>query len=912
MKKIFKGLICAGLAGAMAVGVVGAAGCKKSSGRDPESDPLRLAIGAVDEKFNPLFYTSQNDGTIANLTQVGLITSDTDGNLAVGEDQPTVALRYAETYYNKAGTKIGTGDGIDVNYLQGYTEADTEGSTTYEFLIKNGMKFSDGVDLTVMDVLFNLYVYLDPLYSGSNTIYSTKIKGLQAYRQNDPNAGEESTSSTSTYRIAAQDRIKRLIEWSDGTNSGELTAEQEQDLAKVKELYKEELTTDWNSTVTGWVEQYKDYYFTEAWQAYYFYEGVVKEQQKVNDKGKPARFKDDNGKYPTDLDPDWQTGEISQGGKLMIADMEEAASDAKIDEHIANNPGTSRENAKLELQKRFAIEYIYSAYTKKETIHNVLKYNATAGTALEYFMQDEMSKAAESTEQEVFKISGIQVYHTADARHNGKFLESDDFTYEEDHDILKITISGVDPKAKWNFGFTVAPMHYYSGTYNNVNYVKLAMDDYEAGLVYENDGTDQHVPSTNFGVKYSDVNFTNSVLAAAGKNGVPVGAGAYRCCTNKYESTGVTAGNFFYNYMAFFERNPYFETMGAEIENAKIKYVTYKVTSDDQIVNSIKTGEIDYGEPTAKADNEKELGSFRQIRYLAGGYGYVGINPKFVEDITIRRAIMKAFKTGEMLHYYGDSLVNIITRPMSTTSWVWDAAYGHEGKLQDPYYEEAIDADEIIDFIEKDSNNNWQYKSGRWYYKNQVQTLKYNFTIAGESNDHPAYNMFVAAEELLEEAGFDITVGNDPKALQKLVTGDLAVWAAAWSSSIDPDPYQIYSIYSNASSTNNWYKDGIMDDATGKFAREQAIAQRLNANIIAGRESLDRRTRANIYAGDGYDGNGSCLDLIMELAVEFPTYQRYDLCVFDGSVLDEDTMHSADASFNMGPISELWKVNYVK
>ncbi|MDE7084022.1 MAG: hypothetical protein K2O81_02125 [Clostridia bacterium] len=911
MKKILKALICTGLAGALAAGTLGAAACKKNTTRDPETSPLRLSIGACDEKFNPMFYTSQNDGTIAGLTQVALITTNSDGKLVVGEDQPTVALDYLETYYNSANIKIGTGDGSTVDL--GENSADINGSTTYEFVIKNGMKFSDGVDLTVMDVLFNLYVYLDPLYNGSNTIYSTKIKGLQAYRQNKQGADENSDISTTKYYTAAKQRIEALIRWSNGTTSGALSEDQQKDLAKVKELYREELTTDWNAIVTSWAETYKDYYFTEAWQAYYFMEQVFGEQKRINDNGIEVRFKDNNDKYPTEIDPqvleyDEETkeivlGEISQRGQSILNDVAENITDAKINEHMANNPGMSRENAKLALEKEYSINYLYNSNTIDSNIWAILTYNATAGNALNAFIQDEQTKENETSVQEVKNISGITVYRSSEF--NGKSLG-------EEHDILKIEIVGVDPKAKWNFGFAVAPMHYYSGTYGGVDYVKLAMDDYRSGDVYKED-------ASNFGVKYRDSGFTSSVLAAGNKNGVPVGAGPYRCCTYNYSSTGVTRDNFFYNYMAFFERNPYFETMGKEVENAKIKYVTYKVTSDDQIVNSLKTGELDYGEPTAKSDNQAAFDPnvFEHVTYQTGGYGYIGINPKYIEDITIRRAIMKSFDTSALLEYYGDSLVNIINRPMSLTSWVWRPEYGLNSKQTEPYYEPASSAEELIDFIETDSNGAWEKRSDGWYKNGAKQSLSYNFVIAGESTDHPAYAMFTYAKNFLEEAGFSISVGNDPQALTKLVTGNLQVWAAAWSSSIDPDPYQIYSINSRASSTNNWNKDGIMNEPT-KFAEEYRLANLLNDKIVEGRQSLDERMRANIYAGGtggSYDSsdksNLSALDLIMELAVEFPTYQRNDLCIFRKGVLDRSTM-TADPSFNMGLISELWKLNYVK
>ena len=111
-KKLLTSIVCFGLCGAMAFGV---AGCgNKGAGRDPETDALKLAIGAVDQKFNPLFYTAENDGEIANMTQISLVTSEVVGDnavLAYGEDQPSFALDYQETYYDANGKAIGSGTG---------------------------------------------------------------------------------------------------------------------------------------------------------------------------------------------------------------------------------------------------------------------------------------------------------------------------------------------------------------------------------------------------------------------------------------------------------------------------------------------------------------------------------------------------------------------------------------------------------------------------------------------------------------------------------------------------------------------------------------------------------------------------------------------------------------------------------
>ena len=78
--------------------------------------------------------------------------------------------------------------------------------------------------------------------------------------------------------------------------------------------------------------------------------------------------------------------------------------------------------------------------------------------------------------------------------------------------------------------------------------------------------------------------------------------------------------------------------------------------------------------------------------------------------------------------------------------------------------------------------------------------LSFTFTIAGDSADHPAYATMERAASILNKIGFDISVKTDSTALIKLASGQLQVWAAAWSSSSDPDMYQVYHKDSTATS----------------------------------------------------------------------------------------------------------------
>ena len=62
-----------------------------------------------------------------------------------------------------------------------------------------------------------------------------------------------------------------------------------------------------------------------------------------------------------------------------------------------------------------------------------------------------------------------------------------------------------------------------------------------------------------------------------------------------------------------------------------------------------------------------------------------------------------------------------------------------------------------------------------------------------------------------------------------------------------------------------------------------------------------KEERKEIYA--------MALDKVMELAVEFPTYQRNDLVVYNNKVIDETTLN-AKPSANEGVYDRLWEVNY--
>lgn len=835
------------------------AGCKDDKQNyDAETRPFSMSISTPDGVFNPYFSSSAYDSSIVAQTQIGMLSTDSKGNIVVGENEPCVAKDYT------------------------VTEAADQSSTTYEFLIKNGIKFSDGVDLTIKDVLFNLYVYLDPAYTGSSTIYSTDIIGLDNYRQQQEGETSDSSGFEESFVESAYARIEDNVDYLQlvglGKKQDEKPADRwtaaekaqlEKDYATVAKTFKEELNTDWNNAS---VESYEDWGFTAKWQVFLMNDGGYSNLLACDAAGK--LIKDDDGNYQLDA---------AEAENVYNNEIAGGITDAKY-------AGLSTEEA----IKNYCIDSVYGSYfpeggiteTNCDNYEMVIRYWGTATTILDLWTAEAKSALFSSTDKVVPNISGITTRKTKEF--NGKTLDGE-------YDVLTIKIHDVDPKAIYNFAFTVSPMHYYSTTsWNGKNYI------------------DSFNGVTEFGLEFGSIEFMNNVINAPDKVGLPMGAGAYKA-SNATGSGNVTAGTFFNNNMIYYERNTYFETVGRELSNAKIKYIRYKVVESDQIINALSNKDIDFGDPSATQENIQavENAGLGHVEINTSGYGYVGINPRFVPNITVRRAIMKAMNIASITqNYYKGGLASIIYRPMSKTSWAYPSdvttAYVDEASGVDYSYDQTgTEIKEMLEAAGYEKNSDGIYtKYINGYGEDTLTGSRYTMTIAGGSTDHPAHAMFLKAKELLNSVGVDVRVVTSQTALSDLSNGKLAIWAAAWSSTIDPDMYQVYHIDSQASSTSNWgYKQIKAGKNTEAYSTEYAIITELSELIDQGRATTVQDERKAIYA--------QALDKVMELAVELPTYQRKDMSAYNKDVLDESTMTPAkERSPYNGLLSRIWELNY--
>lgn len=133
------------------------------------NDTLVFATATFGQKFSPFFATTAYDQDVVNLTQGALLAADREGNIVRnGIEGETIEYNGTEyTYYGMGDVEVVMND---------------DGTVDYNLTMRDDIVFSDGTPADIDDVIFGLYVVLDPTYDGASTLYAMPIVGLEEYR----------------------------------------------------------------------------------------------------------------------------------------------------------------------------------------------------------------------------------------------------------------------------------------------------------------------------------------------------------------------------------------------------------------------------------------------------------------------------------------------------------------------------------------------------------------------------------------------------------------------------------------------------------------------------------------------------------------------------------------------------------
>ena len=401
------------------------------------------------------------------------------------------------------------------------------------------------------------------------------------------------------------------------------------------------------------------------------------------------------------------------------------------------------------------------------------------------------------------------------------------------------------------------------------------------------DGSEFDYDNNKFGFVKGDLTDAREKISK------PMGAGPYKF--NKFEDGTI-----------YFEANDkYF------LGEPKTKFLNFKqCMSDDDKLNGVTTGTIDITDPSFDTDKVEAIKKANSNGDITGdkittstvdnlGYGYIGMCSKVMSvkgepASDASKALRKAFGTIFSVYrevaidsYYGDR-ASVINYPISNTSWAapqstddgYKVAFSTDADGKDIYTSDmtaedkyAAAKDAALGFFEAAG---YTVKDGKVTAAPEGAKMEYTAWIPADgSGDHPSFMILTEASKALEEIGIKLEIKdltNSSDLWTALEAQEVAIWCAAWGAANDPDMYQIYFSGDEASGkaaggSNYMY---AIDDAE------------LNQLILDARASTDLAYRKGIYK--------SCLDIIIDWAVEIPVYQRQNAIIFSTERLNMDSV----------------------
>lgn len=430
-----------------------------------------------------------------------------------------------------------------------------------------------------------------------------------------------------------------------------------------------------------------------------------------------------------------------------------------------------------------------------------------------------------------------------------------------ERDAIEVILNGVDPTAIFKLGVTVNPKHYYTDGFSgdlNVN-----------------------------GVVTGDADFIQHLKD---KNTQPLGAGPY------------VFQDYTNNVVTYTANDSYL--MGSP----KIQTLRYQEVAGGSEMDVLLTGDVHYSNPSASQDLVNSIsggeGEYGKLNYLLvdnDGYGYIGIQGQYFDDIKVRQAIAHVMNPQLAVDDFYGELGSVNLRTMTKVQW----AYPENPEPLYPF--DATGETSKALFLEAgytydEATNVMSYPAD---HENAGQQVNIKMTLPSAADSHPAGTIMLEAQNVLKSIGVETEIEVDANLLGKLSTAyssGIQIWAAAWGSGgVDPDMFQI------------WYSDPALNQGTSAArsglyylfengdAEQKAMLTELNELIISGRSTLDTEERKPIYE--------RALELSTGLAVEVPTYQRKNMFAYNDEVINTDSLITGDdVTPFQSPLAEIWNV----
>lgn len=827
-----------------------------------EDSVLRVGVGCLSGELLPHKGMLDGDALLYDVAYSPLVDFASDGSVIFGDETQCAARSFRAYYAN--------GDFEESAQPSQYT--------AFEFILKNGMKFSDGSDVTVDDVLFSLYYYVDPVCG---------TEGFSAL----PIAGKEN------YIYQKGDMNEFVSVAADIAANGVAYVPTEEDSFTI-----EQAVLFWNSFddageefVGKIIECVSGNYCTEALVSAYILEGVSADSVKADSSMLTAYAMmlwnygtfvysyepDEQGEYIALLNED---GSYSYKTTLVKALEGDTYVDFVIDDdgdyrYDYDYDRYVKAEDKLEGEVRYSkvLSDKYITVSKKD----VIGFRDVSGKR--YSLEGEDAPSLEvffSLMKDSYTQDGVLDYtrlEKTEAANEG------DNVYQEA--VIKFAKAQASKTPQKSIKGIVSDVTDVDGTSYNRITIYLEGNCYEkieemgvcilskAHLTsaYTCDGV------SAFGMPLSDEVFLTHIKGLT----TALGSGPY--VFSEFSSdTG----------RAFLEANKYFEAMGmGSIHNAYIEQLEIVQVPLGEEMSMTESGDVDVCLVASSEAGEKS------IECETASYKYVLVNPTYYININARKAIFSLMDT---------SFVGERGLDFSVPGFLWAYPEGSREPMYDAtltaargYFEAAgysfDENGEMIDPLTK---------------KKAYFTLS---LLPGEA-DGEIHKMFEKTAEHLRSLGADAEVVFDSDLMYNIYSDDgVAIYAMGWETNMDGGLYDRYAVSSQSEAVK---ANGILSiningqlDNFGTVAVTDASGTSTEINtseatslvdelILKGKNAANRDVRRGAYT--------DAIAVLSELYFELPLFtESYEILISD-NVKPESL--ALDCSSFSGPLSRIWEV----
>lgn len=808
-----------------------------------DADTLVVSYADFSEKFSPFFADSAYDVDVYSMTQVSLLSATNLGQIITktvpGEDgktkdgdDPSGSIITDAGYTVDGQTYKGIAT-VDIKNIGKENAEDTEDNYLYTFNLRQGVKFSDGVELTADDVLFSIYVLCDTAYDGSSTLYSVPIKGITGYQLGTTSEAlaEKSASVYKAIYAAYAGTYMALSSAYTVKDTDVFTQAQYDEVAGVFDKGNVALA----SSIAEYVHaNYYDYYASSC--------------------------------GPLTKESDWALSPVQMVFGMLLwgfGSWEEAEdSTAEAVKYTGKYKGVSgalydpmtftAEMAAAEMLVKYEGDVESMVETEKVSGSNYATAEAITWKA--QYVKDNLESSGAKV---AYAISGVKKL--------GKYS-------------LSIETTEFSATSIYQFALSVAPLHYYGSTSN-----------------FKCEGSEEISDSSlKFGFTKGDLSAvkskTTKPLGAGPYKFVQYSNGVvYFDANESYFSGAPKTAHVQFREGQESEFVTVVSTGLAEISSPSYSKSAAKTIASYNS-NNKTTGDV---LTTALVDfNGYGYIGLNAKTILVGKDPASQASKNLRKALT---TILAVYRDEVVESYYG-SAASVIQYPVSNSSWAapqsTDAGYqvaysvSVDGKAiytstmtNNEKYVAALAASKA--YFEAAGYKFTASADGKSYTAVAPEDAKTEYTAiipGGGSGDHPSYQILVFAKTALATLGITLTI-NDPSdsnVLWDALDADTQeIWCAAWQSTVDPDMYQVYH-------SQNVVSPADASKPSSGSNHYNIVDSHLDDLIIAGRKSADNSERKVIYK--------ECFDTILDWAVEIPVYQRKTCYLFSTERVVADSL----------------------